>query len=208
MNDVILYGVPFSSYVRTALMTCAEKGVKPELVVQPPGSPQQLEVHPFGKVPAMKHGDVHLFETSAICRYIDQAFDGPALVPAKAADAAVMEQWLSSVNCYLYGNMVVKYALQYILPGFRGEEPDRAAIDAGVAGMTSSVEMIDKGYEGKDWLAGDAISLADLFIAPVVQTIDMFPEGKKAMSGCANLKRVYAAMQERDSFKVAHPAPE
>ena len=30
----------------------------------------------------MRHGDFTLYETTAICRYVDGAFQGPALQPA------------------------------------------------------------------------------------------------------------------------------
>lgn len=204
MNTVKLYGAPPSSYVRTARMTCVEKGAEHELVVQNPQSPEQKAMHPFGKMPAMTHGDVTLFETSAICRYIDQAFDGPALTPSGATDAAVMEQWISVINCYLYGSMIKNYSLVYIFAGFKGQEPDREKITAGVPAMAEGLQMLDKGYDGKDWLAGDAMSLADLFVAPVVQTVNMFPEGQEAMASCANVKRVFEVMSARDSYKAAH----
>ena len=205
MSDVILYGVLPSSYVRTAVMTCAEKGVSYELVIQPPNSPEQLAMHPFGKVPAMKHGDLALYETTAICRYVNQVFDGPALIPSDAADAAVMEQWLSVVNSYLYNRMVKHYALVYIFAP-RDKGPDRATVEAGLDDMKSSMAMIDKAYEGKDWLVGDALSLADLFIAPIIRTVSAFPEGKEALAACKNATRVYQAMSARPSFAAAHPA--
>lgn len=205
MSEVILYGIPQSTYVRTAIMTCAEKGAQHKLVVQRPHSPEQRELHPFGKVPAMKHGDVQLYETSAICRYIDQTFDGPALIPASAAEAGLMEQWVSVSNSYLYPSMIDKYALLYLIPMLQGTEPDRAAIEAGVAKMTSSMEMLDKSYDGRDFLVGDSLTLADLFVMPIVQTMSMLAESKKALDGCANLKRAFETMSARKSFAAAHP---
>lgn len=207
MSEVILYGLPVSSYMRTAIMTCAEKGAQHKVVVQPPHSPQQLEVHPFGKMPAMQHGDVRLFETSAICRYVDQVFDGPSLIPQGAADAGLMEQWISVASSYLYVRIVMKYAMHYIAAGFQGKEPDRAAVEGGVADLKSGLEIFDKGYDGRDWLAGDSMSLADLFMAPLVQTAASFPEGQEALPAYKNVKRAYEAMAARDSFAAAHPKP-
>lgn len=204
MTDVILYGVAPSSYVRTARMTCVEKGISHELVSQNPNSPEQLAVHPFGKMPAMKHGERTFYETSAICRYIDQAFEGPSLVPSDPVEAAIMEQWISVVNSYLYRHLIAKYALKYIFASMRGAEPDRAAIEAGVEKMAAGVKLIDEGYEGKDWLAGGALSLADLFVIPLVSTISMFPEGKEALSGCGNAARMLGAASKRASFAEAH----
>lgn len=36
-------------------------------------------LHPFERMPAMAHGDVHLYEALTIAVYVDEAFDRPAL---------------------------------------------------------------------------------------------------------------------------------
>ena len=70
------------------------------------------ELHPFGKIPAMRHGDVTLFETSAIARYIDETFPGPRLQPADPRERAVMNQWISACNHYFYSDVIRRYVLQ------------------------------------------------------------------------------------------------
>ena len=44
----------------------------------PPGI---FEHHPFGRIPAFEHDGFRLYETGAIARYVDEAFEGPALQP-------------------------------------------------------------------------------------------------------------------------------
>lgn len=89
MSEVVVYGFPQSTYVRTALMCLIEKGVAHRLEAANPGDGANRErPHPFGKVPAFSHGDVDLYETSAIARYIDAAFEGPALIPEDTKAAA------------------------------------------------------------------------------------------------------------------------
>ena len=58
--------------------------------------PEHLARHPYGRIPAMRHGDVELFESTAICAYVNGAFDGPSLVPGEymeleLADAAAFQ---------------------------------------------------------------------------------------------------------------------
>ena len=84
MSDITLYGFPISTYVRTARIALAEKGVAYELLPFEPNTEEMIAVNPTGKVPAFKHEDFVLYETLAITKYIDQAFDGPALQPADA----------------------------------------------------------------------------------------------------------------------------
>ena len=71
MTDVTLYGPRWSAYTRTAILALMEKGVAHEVEeVDFSGGkgmpPEHLARHPFAKVPALRHGDFWLYETSAI----------------------------------------------------------------------------------------------------------------------------------------------
>ena len=65
MADLEIIGFPQSTFVRVARMTCEEKGIPYELKAVPPHSPEVTAIHPFGKIPAMRHGDLQLCESSA-----------------------------------------------------------------------------------------------------------------------------------------------
>ncbi|MBS0333893.1 MAG: glutathione S-transferase N-terminal domain-containing protein, partial [Proteobacteria bacterium] len=100
MSKIIVHGVPGSPYVRMPLLACEEKGAPYELAAMTFGSgvtktPEHLARHPFGRIPAIEHGEFKLYEAQAILRYIDRAFDGPALTPADARAAARMDQVLN-----------------------------------------------------------------------------------------------------------------
>ncbi len=208
MSDLTIYGVPQSSYVRTVRMVCEEKGVSYEVSPLRPGSEENLALHPFGRVPAMQHGDLHLYESSAIARYVDEVFPGPSLVPSTPLERATMERWISTINSYLYDDLVRRYVLAYVFPKGADGKPDRAAIEAALPNMRRDLHLVDKGLAGSDWLAGKTLSLADLFIAPILSYVGMFPEGAAFLADCKNMQRVGAAMMERPSFqKTAPPLP-
>jgi hypothetical protein len=66
------------------------------------GSPKHLALHPFDRVPTLRHGDFMLYETSAIVAYIEELFPTPALQPDTPQGRARMNQWISAVNSYYY----------------------------------------------------------------------------------------------------------
>ncbi len=92
MTDIVIHGLAPRTYTRTARLACEEKGVPHRLEPIEFGSARHLALHPFGKIPILEHGDVRVFETLAITRYVDEAFKGPALQPADAKGPAVMTQ--------------------------------------------------------------------------------------------------------------------
>lgn len=97
MADIEIYGAPQSTYVRIAWMTCEEKNAPYVIRPAAPHSAVVLAIHPFGRIPVMRHGDVELFESKAIATYIDRTFEGPMLIPADAYGAArVVDGYLSS----------------------------------------------------------------------------------------------------------------
>ena len=95
MNDVTVYGVPGSPYVRSPLLGFEEKGAPYRLHALGLGyekKPDHLIRHPFGRVPTINQNGFELYETQAILRYIDATFHGPALQPRDLRAAARMDQ--------------------------------------------------------------------------------------------------------------------
>ncbi len=200
-----LLGDARSTYTRSARMAFHEKGISYTLDPQPPHSEAINAIHPFGKMPALRSGELRLFETSAIMRYVDEAFPGPPLMPESPADRARAEQWISAVNCYFYDAMAIRYVLQYIFPKGAGGKPDRATIDQALADMKRYFGVLDATYGSRNFLVGERPSLADLLLAPIIFYVSKMPEGGKLLASFPNVNRGHSAIAQRDSFKATLP---
>ena len=200
-----LYGLPPSTYTRTACLALAEKGVACTFRECGPHGPEILAVNPFGRLPALTDGDFALYETSAIARYVDESFDGPALLPATIRERALCEQWVSAFNAHLYDAIVPRYVRQYFFPGGEGGRPNRAVIDAALDGLPATLAILDRGYEKTPWLAGEQPSIADLFVMPVIAYLARMPEGTALLDQTPHLRRALGAMRERPSFLATEP---
>lgn len=205
MTTLTLYGFPQSTYVRTTLMACAEKGVACSLENVDMKSGAYRALHPFAKVPAMRHGDVVLFETEAIVRYIDEAFPGPALQPATPAERARMTQWLSVINSYIYPTMIGKIVLERFAPKIFSRPTDESVVAAAEPELAYELGVLDQALAGSPWLAGGSLSLADLLLAPILFYVAMVPEGQKALPSRKALARWNQAISARESYKSTVP---
>src|SRR5580693_7431240 len=87
-----------SSYTRAICMVCEEKGIEYVLTERPLHAPELLAIHPFGKMPVLRHGDFELCESKAIATYLDLSFPGVQVIPSDPRRAALTEQWVSLVN--------------------------------------------------------------------------------------------------------------
>ncbi len=208
MSDITILGPPQSSYVWTTRLLCEEKGISYDLEPVSFGSEAHLQMHPFGKVPVLQHGDLRLYETQAITAYLDKAFDGPSFVPDDAIARARMDQWIGAINAYMYDDIIRKYVQQYIFPKGANGEPDRAVIDETLPRIERDIGALETGLQDQAWLAGENVSLADLFLLPIVTYMSNFPEGQEVLGGKPKLQRVVNELQARPSFDRTIPPPQ
>src|SRR5258708_17027147 len=105
MTDFVVYGIPGSPYLRSALLGLEEKGARYRLAVLGRDiggarSEEHLQRHPFGRIPILEQGDFRLYETQAILRYLDAALPGVALQPKDARSIARMSQIAGILDWY------------------------------------------------------------------------------------------------------------
>src|SRR6266851_6968549 len=131
-----IIGSTRSTYTRVVRMVCEEKGIEYALTEKPLGAPEILAIHPFGKMPVLRHGEFALCESKAIATYLDRSFAGPPVIPTDPGLAALTEQWVSLVNTVMDATLIRNLSVRLCLPknGRRqaGPEGDRRG-DAGVA---------------------------------------------------------------------------
>lgn len=182
MSAMTLWGFNGSTYVRTVKMLLAEKGatdfeqVQLNVLEGDPKKPEHLARHPFGKVPVLDHNGLRILETSAIVRYLNDVLPGKSLVPASPQDRARMDMVISILDSYGYGAMVGGVAAYHLFPDFVGGKND-AMLKAGIENGRKVIELIMKTKGASPFIAGE-LSLADLYLAPVVFYVSLTPDAK------------------------------
>ena len=116
-------------------------------------------------------GDVVLFETAAISRYVDCMFDGPPLVPEDKLEAARMEQWVSAMIDYVSRPIMGRCVVQYVLAQYRGGEPDRAIIDAAIPDIRQHLAILNRALAKGPFLHGDRPYIDDFIFMPMIDAL-------------------------------------
>ena len=212
MAALEIIGFDISNWVRAARITCEEKGVEYEFTTNgmtdfaDMKSQKHLALHPFGRIPAMRHGDVVLFETLAIGHYIDRMFAGPRIVPEDPLEAARMEQWVSAMIDYVSRSIMGRCVVQYVLPRFTGKPIDRAMIDAAIPDIRNHLAILDRVLSAGPFLHGDRPHLDDFILMPMVDAlVAVAPEGPGLVAEAPNVARHRAAFQGRPSYHTTIP---
>jgi glutathione S-transferase len=207
MAELQIIGAPQSNYVCVTRIACFEKSVRYTLVPARPHSPEVDAIHPFGKIPVMRHGDVTLSESRAICYYIDHAFDGPPLVPRDPVLGARAEEWISLVNTHIDPILVRQYLRAHFFPNTPDGSPDRAVIDAAVPQIEQHFALLDRAVARTGYLVGDSFTLADINLLPILFYMNKMPESGSMLRRTPNLQAYYQRHWARPSAQEATPPP-
>jgi glutathione S-transferase len=207
MPELEIIGVARSNYVWTCRIACAEKGVPYTLTRGFPQTPELLALHPFGKIPVLRHGDLLLCESKAICSYIDRAFPGPALIPADPVAGALVEQWVSLVNTTIDPVCMRRYLYAHVFPGTADGSPDRSAIAAALPAMQQQLALLDRKVAATGHLVGDAFTLADANLVPILYYLAKLPEAGAMLAELPALAAYLARHLARPSMAATEPPP-
>lgn len=204
MTRPTLYGAAYSVYVRACRMALAEKGVTYDLVpvdVFAPGGPpaEHLARQPFGKIPAFEHDGFALYEAGAITRYVDETFDGPPLQPADPKARARMTQAIGILDGHVYPDLVWGLYTERVDLPKRGRPADEAKIARLVPKAEICLAALEALADGP-WLAGPALTLADLHAAPMFALFLRTPEGAAMLPRHPRLAAWWSAVSARPSF--------
>jgi len=195
-----IIGSQRSTYTRVVRMVCEEKQIEYVLTETMLGAPEILAIHPFGKMPVLRHGDFALCESKAIATYLDRSFPGPPLIPSEPRLAALTEQWVSLVNTVMDATLIRTYFFAYAFPKTADGKPDRKAIDTVTPALQKQFAILDKAVAGTGYLVGDQFAFADINLMPILYYVRQVPEGAEALAASRHLAAYYDRHAARPSF--------
>ena len=206
MAEVIVHTIPGSPFARAVLATLEEKGVYWQIAPIKPNQlrePAHLSRNPFGRMPAVEHGDFMLYETQAVVRYIDRVWPEPALTPTDARLAARMDQVMNINDWYLFqgcGNIIGFQRV--VAPRVLGLTPDEAAIAAAMPHSHRVFRELSRLLGAGPYFAGEQLSLAEMMLVPQLDFLAQSPEWTALTAGLPNLVAWFDRTISRPSFQA------
>jgi len=169
MSEVTLYGFPRSVYVQMAgiVLTHHEVAYVFYDLETEMNTPAHLALHPFERVPILRHGDFTLYETGAIVGYVDEVFGSCRLTPGDPHLRARMNQWISAVNGYYYPYLIYHVSHERNVFPQLGIPSDEAVVAHAMPKVEVCLQVLDRELSrGREFLLGPQLSLADFFMLP------------------------------------------
>lgn len=191
--------------------------------------PDYLAINPKAVVPTLIHDGEIIFESSVICLYVDDAFDGPPLKPALALDRARMYAWLKLIDeQYFKGIGSTTFALairKQVLKRCATEDEleayfqcvkvdeyrqrrrsiianglDAPEVKDGLRVLATMLAKLDTTLGISRWAAGPEYSLADACLTPFIMRLEVLGLDKM-WTDRPNTTDWWLRIQERPSFK-------
>ncbi|WP_436638476.1 glutathione S-transferase family protein [Microbaculum sp. FT89] len=152
-------------------------------------------LNPNRLVPTIRDGDVVLWESHAIVRYLAAKYDDGGLWPTDPAVRANADRWMDWTASTLNAPMrTVFWGLIRTPP----EQRDDAAIKAGVIALGRAFILLDAALEGRDHVAGERLTMGDIPVG--CATYRYFGLDIKRPD-LPNVEAWYARLAERPAFR-------
>lgn len=198
-----LYHTQLSPFCRKVRVSLAEKKLAFVLEDENPEErrPDFLALNPACDTPVLVEEDGTPFSNStAIVEYLEDAYPDPPLfsgTPAERGEIRRLNAWFDikfnrEVTVNLVGEKLVKRLL-------RKGQPDSKAIYAGHENCRTHMEYVSWLVQRRHWLAGDAISMADITAGAHVSCVDYL--GDVSWDEHQPAKEWYARLKSRPSFR-------
>jgi len=179
MAEITVFGFPHSSFVHIAQLVLTHKEVPFHDLESDMGSRKHLALHPFDRVPILRHGDFVLYETNAIVAYLEELFPTPSLQPDTPQGRARMNQWISAVNSYYYPYMIYHVGHERNVFPRLGIPSDEKVVAHALPKIEVGLQVMERQMShAQGFLLGGEVTLADYYLLPSTHSFGRTPEGK------------------------------
>jgi len=196
-----VWGRASSSNVQVVMWAVAELGLDHERVdwggkFGGNDDPEYRAMNPMGLVPTLRDGDVVMFESQAILRYLGARYGDEGFWPADPGKRGALDMWSEWVKTSFVQPLVYNVFWQLIRT--KAADRNHATLAEGAAKLKTLSAMIDKRLGAGPFLGGEHLSFADIALGtPLYRyyTLD-FERGHTP-----NLDAYYARLQERPAYR-------
>jgi glutathione S-transferase len=209
MTTLKVLGRPSSINVRKVLWVCGELGLDARNEAWGAGfrsthTPEFLALNPNAMVPVLLDGDVVLWESNTICRYLAQRYAPGLLLPEDAAGRARVEQWMDWQATEL--NNAWRYAFMALVRHSPAHQ-DTQAISVSIEGWNRHMEILEAQLQRTGaWAAGPDFTLADVVLGLSTHRWLSTPIARPALPA---VQSYYQRLAQRPAFNLhganAHP---
>jgi glutathione S-transferase len=202
-----LYMNQMSPNVRRVRITAAVLGIeleekKLDLAKGEQKNSAYLALNPNGAVPTLVDGDFVLTESRAIMQYLASKKPESGLLPRDEqarADVTRWQFWDSSHFSPQIGTVVFQRIFK---PMMDMGEPDAGKVEESLANFRRFAAVLNKRLDGKQYVVGDSMTLADLTLA---SSLMYAKQAEVPLAEFPNIQEWFSRISDMDAWKKTNP---
>lgn len=159
--------------------------------------PAYLAMNPNGLVPTLRDGELVVWESHAVVRYLSAAYGSGLLFPPDPKERAVVDQWTDWTATTFQPAWV---SLFWLLVRTPVAQHDATAIEKALAASIKCYRMLEQRLGQAPYLGGEELTYADIVAGASMYRWMTMPIDRPAMP---NLEAWHARLNERAAFRKA-----
>ena len=202
-----LYIHPLSTNARRVLLTVAQLGTPVETVFVDLAqgaqrTPEFMRLNPNHRVPVLDDDGFVLWESYAIMQYLADKTPGQTLYPADMRARADVNRWLFWCAAH-FMHAIGTLNWENHIKGMIGQgAADPAEVQRGEAQFRDFGRVLDAHLAQRQWVCGEALSLADLAIAAPLADI---AAARLPVDGMTHLLRWFERVRALPAWQATEP---
>lgn len=208
-DNIDIIGPSYSNFVRSLMIICEEKGITYTVGREHDGnnialhSVEHFALHPYGKVPIVRHKQQYLIETASIARYLDTLTNTVALQPSAPLERARCDQWCAMISIYIDQAIMRKYLVELVFPKGENGQPRFDKIEQAKPDVIKALEVLSTQLADNSYICGETFTLADALVLPILDYLDNAPDAFKLLHNDSPLGHYLQRQRTRPSVQRA-----
>lgn len=168
-------------------------------------TPEYLRINPMGKVPALRDGDLMLWESNAICQYLAERAGDRSFLPTDPKIRADIARWLF----WEAGTW------SPVIDVFTNENVRKPMLGIGVADPVALADaeerfrplarLLNDQLAERRFLLGERVTLADFVVAGAATYVE---RGRVPIDDYAHVKAWWERLNAMEAWRGTMPGPE
>jgi len=164
-------------------------------------APDYLAMNPNGLVPTLRDGDVTVWESHAIVRYLSAEYGSGLLFPMEARDRAIVDQWTDWTATTFQPAWIGLFWSKVRTPP---EQQDAATIERLLAATNRCLAMLERRLGEAKYLGGAQFTYADIVAGVAMYRWSTMEIERPELPAVAAW---HARLNERQAFRKAVNVP-
>lgn len=165
-------------------------------------NPEYLALNPNGAVPTLVDGDFVLTESRAMMQYLSFKKPEAGLLPRDERGLADVTRWQFWDSSH-FSPQLGTLAFQRIIKPMMGMgEPDQGKVDEALTNFRRYAAVLNQRLDGKSYVVGDALTLADLTIA---SSLMYAKQSDVPLGEFPHVQSWFSRMSGTDAWKKTNP---